>query len=531
MIDTKKVQAEYQRGKQYKESLGLYDTCKQNENFYAGKHWEGLKTSAVKPLTFNVVRRIISTAQALVVSDDIGFEVRPYLSTAETDNEGRIIEESLRAVIERQKIKTLNRTSLHDCAVFGDSCLYFWFDPDLETGQHMTGDIRAEVLMNTNVIFGNSYSADVQGQPYILIAQRLPVEVVRQAAKADGVLEWENIRPDYESRYIGEDEQTESKLATVLTRFWKVRAEDGERVHFARICGEIVLKDDTETKMQLYPLAWWSWIDRKNSMHGISPVTEAIPTQIAINQMMTYIYTFNRNLAFPKFIYDVRKFPNGWDPSPGKAIAVSGEVNQAMMNVFQGIQLPSGIQGIVEMMRNMLQDSMGASDAQLGNVRPDNTSAIIAAQKASSAPLELQKRKFEQFNEDCIRVMIDMMCAYYGDRIIVLDETVRDPVTGEESRVKRLAELDFDQLRIGQLDINVEVGAASYWSELVQQTTMDNLYERQIITDPELYLESIPGAQIPNKQGLLRWIAEQKRKMQGAQPAAGGSAPRLPGMG
>lgn len=512
------IQEEYSAGKRFKTGLGLYETCKQNENFYIGKHWEGLKVSAVRPMVFNFLRRIISTAQALVVSDDIGFDVQPYLSTEERDMQGAIVEEAVRAVIERQRIKTLNRTSLHDCAVFGDSAMYFWFDPDMETGQQMKGDIRAEVLMNTNIIFGNPYSSDVQEQPYILLVRRRPLDVVKAEAARRGIAGWENIQAESESDYMGEEQEHGDRLVTELTRLWKEQDGDGrKRVKFMTVCGQTVTREETETGMSLYPLAWWSWIDRKNCMHGISPMTEVIPTQIAINQMMTYIHTFNRNLAFPKFIYDIRKFPKGWDGAPGKAIGIAGDVNQAYANIFGGITLPTGIREIVEMMRSMMQDCMGASDAQLGNVKPDNTSAIIAAQKATSAPLELQKRKFEQFNEDCIRILIDMMCAYYGVRQVAVEQTAADPMTGGQVKQKVIGTLDFDQLEIGQLDINVEVGAASYWSELVQTTTLDNLFAKQVISDPEVFLESIPAVQVPNKNELLRAVSEQKRQMQQIQ--------------
>jgi len=52
---------------------------------------------------------------------------------------------------------------------------------------------------------------------------------------------------------------------------------------------------------------------------------------------------------------------------------------------------------------NYSRDMMGASDAALGNVKPENTSAILAVQKASSAPLELQRLAFYQFVEDAFR--------------------------------------------------------------------------------------------------------------------------------
>ncbi len=662
-ITPKSVQTEYQEGKKFKTNLSLYDTCKQNENFYLGKHWEGLKTRSIQPQTYNFLRRIISTAQALVVSDDIGFEIRPYLSTLgkhweglktrsiqpqtynflrriistaqalvvsddigfeirpylsteERDEQGAIMEECVRAVIERQNIKSLNRESLHDCAVFGDSAMFFWFDPDLESGQQVRGDIRAEVLMNTNIIFGNPFTNKVQEQPYIILARRRPVSVVRAEAKRNGVTDWDKIKAEHESDYMGEDRDDGGQLVTELTRFWKERegedgaprvrfmrvcgevvtheaettgkdrddggqlvteltrfwkereGEDGApRVRFMRVCGEVVTHEAETTGMSLYPLAYWSWIDRKNCMHGISPMTECIPTQIAINQLMTYIQTFHRNFAFPKFVYDIRKFPNGWDGDPGKAIAINGDVTQGFANVMGGVNLPpmvtnpkfvydirkfpngwdgdpgkaiaingdvtqgfANVMGgvnlppmvtnIVEMMRSMMQDCLGASDASLGNVKPDNTSAIIAAQKATSAPLELQKRKFEQFNEDCIRIIVDMMCACYGVRYVVTDEAQADPMTGEQIKRKTLSQLDFDALEIGQLDINVEVGAASYWSELVQTTTLDNLFNKQVISDPELFLETIPAAQVPNKNELIRSAAEQKKMAQQMAMAA-----------
>ena len=34
---------EYQRGMEYKVGLNLYDIVKQNENFFNGKQWEGVK--------------------------------------------------------------------------------------------------------------------------------------------------------------------------------------------------------------------------------------------------------------------------------------------------------------------------------------------------------------------------------------------------------------------------------------------------------------------------------------------------------
>ena len=52
----------------------------------------------------------------------------------------------------------------------------------------------------------------------------------------------------------------------------------------------------------------------------------------------------------------------------------------------------------------------------------------------------------------------------------------------------------------------MEVGASSYWSELLQIQTADNLFSKGIITDAVSYLESIPDKYIANKKQLLEDI-------------------------
>ena len=71
----------------------------------------------------------------------------------------------------------------------GDGCLYTYWDPDVETGQPSKGAIKTEVLMNTQVLFGNPNSRDVQSQPYIMIERRMLVSEAKKRAIANGVRE------------------------------------------------------------------------------------------------------------------------------------------------------------------------------------------------------------------------------------------------------------------------------------------------------------------------------------------------------
>ena len=155
---------------------------------------------------------------------------------------------------------------------------------------------------------------------------------------------------------------------------------------------------------------------------------------------------------------------------------------------------------LVEKTISYTKECLGASDVALGNIAMDNTSAIIALQNAASAPLALQKLSFYQFWEDCVLIMLDMIRAYYGVRQVSFD------AGGENASVF----VDFSAVDTEGMKLSVDVGASSYWSELMQIETADSLYRNGVITDAVTYLESIPDKYIRGKKKIIAKLEEQK---------------------
>lgn len=75
----------YERDRDYKRSIGLYDRVRRNEAFYLGRQWEGLRVQSLDPLIFNVLRRCVNLFVAMLVSDDVAVRVTPF----EMNGEGR----------------------------------------------------------------------------------------------------------------------------------------------------------------------------------------------------------------------------------------------------------------------------------------------------------------------------------------------------------------------------------------------------------------------------------------------------------
>lgn len=265
------------------------------------------------------------------------------------------------------------------------------------------------------------------------------------------------------------------------------------------------------------------WESVKCRFHGQAAVTGMIPNQIYINKMFAMAMQHVKMMAFPKMVYDKAKIPGGWTNRVGAAIPVVGDPNTA---VAGGLRLPDMSAQVLETIDKVMaytKDTMGASDAALGNVKADNTSAIIAVQKASSMPLELQKMSFYRLVEDSVRIFLDMMAANYGLRRVwtPADSTGDGPAhSAGDGGTGRMRLFNFASLRGLNLRLNVDIGAATYWSELVQVQTLDNLFERGIIPDAETYLELVPTAYIKDKAFLLEAV---RRAQAGAgQDQAGG---------
>lgn len=538
-VPAQQVQDEYQRGQNYNEGLALYSTVKKNERFYLGEQWAGLKVKSFTPVTLNFLRRVLAYFQAMIVSSDIDVQILPFRKLGGREQIGKIYEKAVQRVIERTKFKSLIRESLRDAAVDGDSLMYFYFDPDEPSGQDWAeGDIKAELVMNTNVIFGNPYAHDIQDQPYIILVRRRPVRQAREEARMRGIPDWEQIVSESEDSYVGEDKQQDETLCTELVRFWKERGEDGKKhVWMQRVTGSIVTERAKDTGLTRYPAAWWSWTPRRNCYHGVSPLTEVIPTQIAVNQLWTAVNMYVQSAAFPKIIYNAQKFPKGFDTNPGKAIAVMGDVREAQTAVTGGVTLPPQIISTIDMLMQKAMEMMGVSDTALGNVRPDNQAAIVAVQEATAAPLSLQKLAFYQFIEDCVRVMIDLMRAYYGVREMVVQQEGLNPVTGETIQQDVLAALDFSVLDLDVTEINVDVGEASYWSRITQLTTADNLFNKGFYVKMSDYLKGLPDGMVKNRDQMVKEL-ETREKMQAQQAAqaqqqaaiaAAGPEPPAPG--
>lgn len=506
---------EYERAVCYNSGIDLYETVRRNENFFIGKQWEGLSAPDLEKPVLNFLKRVVSYFISMIVSDDVAVSLTPFVKTRQGELACRGLSQEIERVMERTNLKSLHRDLLRNMAVDGDGCFYFYYDPQIPNGQMTPGEICVDCIDNTKILFGNPHIWEVQRQPHLFIVLRQTLEAVREEARQNGAPQWEldSIQTDRETKYQ-EEPSGEADLVTVLVTLYK--DPKTHTVWAAKTTRDCVIKGWWDTQYQLYPVAYASWDRIKSSYHGQAAITGLIPNQIFVNKLWAMAMEQQKSMAFPKIIYDRTKFPEGWTNGVGKAIGVNGDPNQAVATGFRAPDMSAQVLELVERTIAYTRDFMGASDAALGNVKPDNTSAIIAVQKASSAPLELQRLAFYQFVEDYARVILDMIRVHYGVRMVEWEES------GEA--VSPVA-FDFSSLSYQAIQLKVDVGSAAYWSELMQIQTLDNLFSKGIIQDAVTYLEGIPESYLKNKNRIITKLREQQSlQEQMLQRQMGGTA-------
>ena len=317
----------------------------------------------------------------------------------------------------------------------------------------------------------------------------------------------------------------------------KPRKELVTTVHVTKATRSVNIFEDVDTGLSRYPIAWGNWEKQKNQYHGRALVTGIIHNQIFINSMMAMVFRHLQLQAFPKTIYNADPISQ-WTNELGVAVGVSGmQPGQDLRSVAMNLQpadMSNQIMMAIDRALQYTRECLGATDAQMGRVRPDNTSALMVLQASSEVPLENTRAGLHEWYEDIAAILLDMMGTYYGERPLVRDREFEEPVPGpdgapqidpmtgmmvtKKTSRRVMEEFDFSILKKLYLNISIDAGATTYYSEIAMVQTLDNL-RRDGTLDIIAYLERIPEKLIPRKAELIEELKNRALEAQAqAQP-------------
>ena len=304
-----------------------------------------------------------------------------------------------------------------------------------------------------------------------------------------------------------------------------------------------IIYEDVDTGLSLYPIAWGNWERQKNQYHGRALVTGLLPNQISINKLFASAIRHVDLMAFPKTVYNADLI-SSWNNEIGQAIGVHGiQPGQSIQQVAYNLQpsdMSNQVFALIDKAMAYTKECLGTTDAQMGNVKPENTSALMVLNTNAEVPLENIRAGEYEWLEDCCKIMLDMQGTLYGKRPVIMSKVFKDlvigddgvpvidPMTGrmktQEVTYKVVEEFDFSQLKNVALSMKIDAGATTYFSEIAMTQTLDNL-RRDGTLDVIQYLERLPDKLIPRKKELIDELRGRIAQGTQANAAAGAAIP------
>jgi hypothetical protein len=495
-IDNLTIWKKYEAGLKFNTDIDLLDNVEKNENYYIGKQWEGVKANGLPTPVFNFLKQIVQHQVASITSDNIKMNASPLAASAndsEMEKMTRIVNDEFAALFERNRVTTLLREYARNAAVDGDSCLFSYWEDDT---------VVTEILENTRVFFGNPNDKNVQSQPYIIIARRDMLDEVKEFAEEHGCKELDKIKADSDDNQSKMDAMVDDKV-TRLLYLWKDKKTGS--IHGIESVKGTIIRPEWDLMIRRYPITWLNWDYVQDCYHGQALITGLIPNQQFVNKAYAMAMVSLMMSAFPKIVYD-RNRVSRWTNQVGAQIGVNGDIT-GIAQVLEPAQISPQVAQFISSAIEHTQSFTGATAAALGNTRPDNTSAIIALQRAASIPSEITKQNLYQSVEDLGRIYVEFMAYYYGTRTVDVPAEAVMPAdmlafAMVPQNQKMQVEFDFSLLQEIPMFLKLDVGASAYWSEIASMQTLDNLLQlRQI--DLVDYLERIPDGYIAKREELL----------------------------
>lgn len=503
MNNTTNAWQEYQNGIEFKRRIDYYNTVDENYRYFQGDQWGNTQSEGLPTPVFNVIKPVIRYKVSTIMQNDtkIMFSSEnstdkdyPYLNEVTS-----LLSQYSETLWEKLKMDFNNEIMLQEAAITGNGFAYFYIDEN-------TGEIKIELVDGTNIYPSNPNMPSIEDQSYITIAFRRSCEEVREEAKACGFKDTELITPDTDTNELAGDnskiEIRDSDMCIVLLRMWRDKKTD--TIHYSKSTRACEYIKDVDLKIRRYPLAMFTWENKKNSFFGLSDVTGLIPNQDYINTIAAMIMASTTFTAFPKMVYN-EDYVDNPNNQIGVAIGINGS-NMPINDVISYIAPKSTSGDVFSMFDRTIEltrELMGANDNALGDVDVSTTSgkAILAAMEQSSKPLESIKRRFYNYLEDVALIWAELWRNNCGSAKAV---TVKDE--NGETKVYYISSKAFKKL---MLNTRIEIGPSTRWSEVTLLKTLENLLVGGYIPF-EWYVTLLPENSGIPKEKILELISSQK---------------------
>lgn len=491
---------------------------------YNGDQWNGAKLGDIEPIQKNFIKPIVKY-KVSVIHDNlyaVNYSSQNYESR-EFQKEARrycdLLNGYIQRLWEKDKLDFYGRRVTKDAAINGEGIIYVNFDRENMTPVH-------EVLKKVDVYYGNENDDNIQSQPYILIRKRMPVVNAIELALNEGMSESkiEFIIGDTDN-FEESGDSAKIELDNMVTIVYKMFKQNGT-VHYSIATRWCTIIEEVDTGLTHYPIAHFIWEEKEGSARGEGEVKYLIPNQIEVNRTEMRRVLTVKEQAYPMKVVDITKVAN---PEAINTVGGTIRTNGAAVDDVRKIvgtippaQMSTDVKQLQEDLIQVTRELAGAGDTATGQVDPESASgrAILAVQQASQAPMTEQKEAYKNFIEDIAIIDLEYFVVY-AENGVNMEETVTDPMTGEE--YIQMVNVPQSVLQQLQAVAKIDVTPKGVYDRYAMERTMENFlmngfFNPQRVAEFEAYVKALPDDSVAPKQDLLEGIENiKKTQMQIAQ--------------
>lgn len=508
-----KIKKRYEEGLKYQKKMGFTEKWPEYERFFAGDQWPAA-TEATKNLprpVFNIIKYIQTHKKASVMnenikmnftSSEVGVEDLEVMQAVDGASKFTKFSE---ATWERIQQDELNSELIANASNCGTGILHYYWNNELSGGitTPYSGDFEGEIIDPSNIFFGNPQQNKVQKQPYIIITSREPLDVVKKIAENNGLPAHilELIKGDKDTSneiYDTAKHELDDDKVTVITQYYK----KGKEVFFKKCVNEICFVPETNTMLQLYPIALFTWTKRKKCIYGIGDTEGLIANQKAINFSLAMMLLSVQQAGWPKLITKPGALKQKVTNQPGEMLVDHYIGNGEGIKYLQGQAFNPGALTLTDKFIEITKNLAGANDAAVGEAPGADMAAqaIMLLQRSAGLPLEDIKKTFYRTMEDVGRIWEQFWKHSYNlERAIKVKNEV-----GEET-METMIGTDYQDY---PMDLRIDIGPSSTYSEYMAQATLDKLYDKGAI-DTVLYLKYSSPNNAPFKERLGKELEDR----------------------
>lgn len=504
---------DYERGKNYNNTLNLYNKTDKAYKFYHGQQWDGADTGNIQPITLNVIKPIVKYKVGVVKTNQYQIVFNPNTwENLEQYNQLEKICHSLNRYVnkiwELEQVKFKTDEALKDSCICSEGIVHCYEED---------GNIKLELIDKVNIYYGNENDDSIQDQPYMIIAYRRTVDSVKEEARRNGLSEQivNSIVSDQDYFEQSNKEKRINEVSPMCLVLLKYYKKNGT-VWIKKCTRTVTIMPDSDTELTRYPIAHMLWERIKGYARGIGEVEQQIPNQIEINKTATRRAIAVMIGAFPKLVANTEYVTN---PNALNEVGTTIELDKIPANNIEQVitylrpaTMSSDAYNLQADLMERTQQLAGAGDTVTGNVDPTQASgrAILAIQQQAQQPLNENLNTFKVFLEDIANIWFNMLQVYSVNGIVVTEEK-KNPVTGEVTEMPYT--ISYDELNALKPNIKIDITPKSAYDKLVQEQSMENLLMQGLINFEE-YVKSLDDDSMINKPKLEKMIKDRKEQQQ-----------------